>query len=57
VTLFGGALLAEKSNPAAVFMAAALAASVLSRLAGGNGIGGQVSSIDATLRTATTGGT
>jgi hypothetical protein len=35
---------------------AALAASMLSRLAGGNAIAGQASSIDATLRTATIGG-
>jgi len=64
--LVGGALLAEKWSAAAVFMAAAaaalcasLAALALSRFAaaGGSGIAGQASSIDATLKVATTGGT
>lgn len=61
--LVGGVLLAEKWSTAAVFMAAAtaaliaaLAALVLGRLAG-TGSAGQASSIDATLKPATTGGT
>ena len=64
--LVGGALLAERWSAAAVFMAAAaaalcasLAALALSRFAaaGGSGIAGQTSSIDARLKVATTGGT
>jgi MFS transporter, AAHS family, 4-hydroxybenzoate transporter len=63
--LVGGVLLAEKWSAAAVFMAAAvaalcaaLAALALSRFAATGGSGaGQASSIDATLKVATTGGT
>ena len=61
--LVGGMLLAAKWSTSAVFMAAAaaalcaaLAALSLSRLAGTGGAG-QASSIDATLKAATTGGT
>jgi MFS transporter, AAHS family, 4-hydroxybenzoate transporter len=61
--LVGGMLLAAKWSSPAVFMAAAaaalcaaLAALSLSRLAG-TGIAGRASSIDATLKGATTGGT
>jgi len=61
--LVGGMLLAAKWSTPAVFMAAAaaalcsaLAALSLSRLAG-TGAAGQASSIDATLKAATTGGT
>jgi MFS transporter, AAHS family, 4-hydroxybenzoate transporter len=61
--LVGGALLAAKWSTAAVFMTAAaaafvaaLAALVLSRLAGTRGVG-QASSMDATLEPATTGRT
>jgi MFS transporter, AAHS family, 4-hydroxybenzoate transporter len=61
----GGVLLAEKWSAAAVFMAAALAALcaalaslALARFAATGGSGaGQASSIDATLKVATTGGT
>src|SRR5262249_11566800 len=63
--LVGGLLLAEKWSAAAVFMTAAaaalcaaLAALALSRVAAVGGSGaGQASSIDATLKVATTGGT
>jgi MFS transporter, AAHS family, 4-hydroxybenzoate transporter len=64
--LVGGVLLAERWSAAAVFMTAAaaalcasLAALALSRIAApsDSGIAGQTSSIDATLKVATTGGT
>jgi MFS transporter, AAHS family, 4-hydroxybenzoate transporter len=62
--LVGGVLLAEKWSTAAVFitaavvaLCAALAALFLNRLARRTGGAGQASSIDATLKPATTGGT
>ena len=62
--LVGGALLAAKWSTSAVFLAAAaaalcaaLAALWLSRLVRGAGVAGQASSIDATLKEATTAGT